>query len=408
MFVAGAAVQWLRDGLKAVSSAEEVEALMRGVEDTGGVYLVPAFVGLGAPYWDPQARGLLIGLTRGTGLPEIARATIESIAYQVSDVVEAMAADRGAPLTELRVDGGAARNDDLLQFQADILGDPRGAAACHGDHRVGRGLAGRPRGRVLGVARRAGGDPGGRPAVRARHAGAPAHRPAGGLAPRGRALEGLGGRLSTGRGRIRAPGLGRTSRSGAAKIGYRHDRGLPVDSAVGADSPRLHTLVRTFDTWSPPAQTLEDPGKRRRLYGGDRHVADKTLTCSDCGMEFAFTEREQAFYAEKGFSEPRRCPSCRASRKAARAGGDGGYASGGSSYSSGGGYDSGYGGGGGYSAGGYSGGGGGGYGSRSSSGPREMFTATCSSCGKEARVPFRPTNGKPVYCSDCFRTMRGG
>ena len=97
---------------------------MRGVEDTGGVYLVPAFVGLGAPYWDPRARGLLIGLTRGTGLPEIARATIESIAYQVSDVVEAMAADRGAPLPELRVDGGAARNDDLLQFQADILGIP--------------------------------------------------------------------------------------------------------------------------------------------------------------------------------------------------------------------------------------------------------------------------------------------
>jgi glycerol kinase len=124
VFVAGAAVQWLRDGLKAVSSAEEVEALMRGVEDTGGVYLVPAFVGLGAPYWDPRARGLLIGLTRGTGLPEIARATIESIAYQVSDVVEAMAADRGAPLIELRVDGGAARNDDLLRFQADILAIP--------------------------------------------------------------------------------------------------------------------------------------------------------------------------------------------------------------------------------------------------------------------------------------------
>jgi glycerol kinase len=122
VFVAGAAVQWLRDGLRAVSSASEVEELMRGVEDTGGVYLVPAFVGLGAPYWDPHARGLLIGLTRGTGLPEIARATIESIAYQVSDVAEAMAADRGGPLTELRVDGGAARNDDLLQFQADILG----------------------------------------------------------------------------------------------------------------------------------------------------------------------------------------------------------------------------------------------------------------------------------------------
>jgi len=132
-------------------------------------------------------------------------------------------------------------------------------------------------------------------------------------------------------------------------------------------------------------------------------VADKTLTCSDCGMEFAFTEREQAFYAEKGFSEPRRCPSCRASRKAARQSEGGGY--GGGSYA-GGGYDSGYGGGGGYSAGGYDGGGGGGYGNRSSA-PREMFDATCSNCGKDAKVPFRPTNGKPVYCSDCFRSMRG-
>ncbi len=122
-------------------------------------------------------------------------------------------------------------------------------------------------------------------------------------------------------------------------------------------------------------------------------MADKTLTCSDCGMEFAFTEREQEFYAEKGFTEPRRCPSCRASRKAARAAGDGGYGA------SAGGYDAGgYGGGGGYSAGGYG----------RSSAPREMFTATCSSCGNEARVPFRPTNGKPVYCSDCFRTQRGG
>ena len=132
-------------------------------------------------------------------------------------------------------------------------------------------------------------------------------------------------------------------------------------------------------------------------------MADKTLTCSDCGMEFAFTEREQAFYAEKGFSEPRRCPSCRASRKAARQSEGGGY--GGGSYA-GGGYDSGYSSGGGYSAGGYGGGGGGGYGNRSSA-PREMFDATCSNCGKDAKVPFRPTNGKPVYCSDCFRSMRG-
>jgi CxxC-x17-CxxC domain-containing protein len=149
----------------------------------------------------------------------------------------------------------------------------------------------------------------------------------------------------------------------------------------------------------------KDPGIEAATTGGDRHVADKTLTCSDCNMEFAFTEREQAFYAEKGFSEPRRCPTCRASRKAARSGGDSGYGGGSSSFSGGGSsYDSGYGAGGGYSAGGYSGGG---FGNRGG-GPREMFTATCSSCGREARVPFRPTNGKPVYCSDCFRSQRGG
>ena len=124
VFIAGAAVQWLRDGLRAIASAEAIEELTRGVEDTGGVYLVPAFVGLGAPYWDPHARGLIIGLTRGTGLPQIARATVESIAYQVVDVADAIVADRGAPLADLRVDGGAARNDDLLRFTADLLGIP--------------------------------------------------------------------------------------------------------------------------------------------------------------------------------------------------------------------------------------------------------------------------------------------
>ena len=129
---------------------------------------------------------------------------------------------------------------------------------------------------------------------------------------------------------------------------------------------------------------------------------DKTLTCADCGQSFTFTASEQDFYAERGFTEPRRCPSCRASRKAARGSSGAGYGSG-SDYgsSSGGGYSAG----GSYSAGGY-GGGGGGYGNRDR-GTREMFTATCSNCGNEARVPFRPTSGKPVYCSDCFRTMRG-
>jgi CxxC-x17-CxxC domain-containing protein len=122
---------------------------------------------------------------------------------------------------------------------------------------------------------------------------------------------------------------------------------------------------------------------------------NKNLTCADCGQEFVFTASEQDFYAQRGFTEPRRCASCRASRKAARNEGGGG-GGGDASYGS-------YGAGGGYSAGGY-GGGGGGYRDR---GPREMFSATCSNCGKEAQVPFRPTSGKPVYCSDCFRSMRG-
>jgi glycerol kinase len=124
VFIAGAAVQWLRDGLRAIDAAADVERLAAGVGHDEGVYLVPAFTGLGAPWWDPSARGLLIGITRGTGLPHIARATIDSIAYQVRDVLAGMDADAGRPLSVLRVDGGAARNDDLLAFQADLLGVP--------------------------------------------------------------------------------------------------------------------------------------------------------------------------------------------------------------------------------------------------------------------------------------------
>jgi glycerol kinase len=124
VFVAGAAVQWLRDGLRAIQRSADVEALAEGASRQDGVYLVPAFTGLGAPWWDPDARGLLIGLTRGTGLPEIARATIDAIAYQVHDVLDAMGTDAGDGLAALRVDGGAASNDSLLQFQADLLGVP--------------------------------------------------------------------------------------------------------------------------------------------------------------------------------------------------------------------------------------------------------------------------------------------
>jgi glycerol kinase len=124
VFVAGAAVQWLRDGLGLVATAEETAAVARSVPDTGGAYLVPAFAGLGAPYWDEGARGAVIGLTRGTERAHIVRATLEAIAYQSRDLVECIQADSGHPLTALRVDGGACRNDFLMQFQADILGIP--------------------------------------------------------------------------------------------------------------------------------------------------------------------------------------------------------------------------------------------------------------------------------------------
>jgi glycerol kinase len=122
IFIAGAAVQWLRDGMQIISSAKESERWARQVDSTLGVYLVPAFVGLGAPYWDPEARGGLLGLTRGVGRAHIVRATLESLAYQTRDVVDTMVAESGRPLAGLRVDGGAAANDFLMQFQADVLG----------------------------------------------------------------------------------------------------------------------------------------------------------------------------------------------------------------------------------------------------------------------------------------------
>ncbi|MBI3996727.1 MAG: glycerol kinase GlpK [Candidatus Omnitrophica bacterium] len=124
VFIAGAAIQWLRDGLRIIARAADTEAMARRVKDTGGVYVVPAFVGLGAPYWDMQARGAIVGLTRGAGRDVVVRATLESLAYQTRDVVDAMEQDSGVHLRALRVDGGAARNNWLMQFQADILGIP--------------------------------------------------------------------------------------------------------------------------------------------------------------------------------------------------------------------------------------------------------------------------------------------
>ena len=124
VFVAGAAVQWLRDGLGLIRQSCDVEPLAAGVADNGGVYVVPAFVGLGAPHWDPYARGTMVGLTRGTTAGHIGRAVLESIAYQTRDVVQAMESDSGLALATLRADGGAAQNGLLMQFQADILNVP--------------------------------------------------------------------------------------------------------------------------------------------------------------------------------------------------------------------------------------------------------------------------------------------
>lgn len=124
VFIGGAVIGWLRDALEIIENSSDVEALAGTVEDNGGVYFVPAFAGLGAPHWDQDARGLIIGLTRGTGKAHIARAAIESICYQTADLLEAMQRDAQTDLRELRVDGGATRNDSLLQFQADILQIP--------------------------------------------------------------------------------------------------------------------------------------------------------------------------------------------------------------------------------------------------------------------------------------------
>ena len=121
IFVTGAAVQWLRDELKIIGNASETEELATSVKDTGGVYLVPAFAGLGAPYWDQYARGAIVGLTRGSGRAQIVRATLESVAYQSRDVLEAMRNDSGLEIKDIRVDGGMVANDFLMQFQADIM-----------------------------------------------------------------------------------------------------------------------------------------------------------------------------------------------------------------------------------------------------------------------------------------------
>ncbi|RTE11348.1 FGGY-family carbohydrate kinase, partial [Paenibacillus whitsoniae] len=122
IFVAGSAIQWLRDGLRMIKAAPDTETYAKRVASTDGVYVVPAFVGLGTPYWDSDVRGAVFGLTRGTSKEHFIRATLESLAYQTKDVLQAMEDDSGIELTKLRVDGGAVRNDFLMQFQSDMLG----------------------------------------------------------------------------------------------------------------------------------------------------------------------------------------------------------------------------------------------------------------------------------------------
>jgi glycerol kinase len=124
VFIAGAAVQWFRDGLKAVGAAHEVDRLSEFADPASGVLFVPALTGLGAPYWEPEARGTLFGLTRATSIADLARATLEGVAFQILDLIEAMNADLPVPLRDLRVDGGMARSNPFLQFQADLLGLP--------------------------------------------------------------------------------------------------------------------------------------------------------------------------------------------------------------------------------------------------------------------------------------------
>jgi len=188
VFIAGAAIQWLRDELGLIKDAPESEPIAAALEDSQGVYLVPAFTGLGAPYWDMDARGAIVGLTRGSGRAQIVRAALESIAYQSRDLAEAFASDAGAALDVLRVDGGACANNFLMQFQADIGRPPRD----HRDDRPRRRPARRPRCRLLERRQRTEPGPPDRPHLRTTDVGRPARRAVRGLAQGGlaRALAG--------------------------------------------------------------------------------------------------------------------------------------------------------------------------------------------------------------------------
>ena len=192
IFIAGAAVQWLRDGLGIIKTAAESEPLARSVPSSDGVYVVPAFAGLGAPHWDMYARGTIVGITRGTTAAHITRATLESIALQTLDVVELMERETGARMPELRVDGGAVANDLLMQIQADVLQRPVVRSAVAETTALRRGVPRRPRCWILEGRSRTVADRARRRPLRAEDVRGRARRARRGLAPRRGAREGLG------------------------------------------------------------------------------------------------------------------------------------------------------------------------------------------------------------------------
>ncbi len=193
VFVTGAAVQWLRDGLGIIEGAVETQALAASLDSNDDVYFVPALTGLGSPHWDPYARGTIVGITRGTGRAQLARAALEAIAYQTVDAVRAQEAAAGERLTELRADGGAVANEWLMQFQADVLGAPVIVPADQRDHRPRRRVSRGHRHRRVGSGRGGGDVARGRP-VRAADVRGRARRAARALGGGGRAVAGLGSR----------------------------------------------------------------------------------------------------------------------------------------------------------------------------------------------------------------------
>ena len=208
-------MQWLRDGLRIIRTAAEIEALAASVPDNGGVYLVPAFAGLGAPHWDAYARGAIFGLTRGATGGHLARAALEAIAFQSADVLAAMQKDAGLTLAELRVDGGATANDLLMQFQADLLGVPVVRPKVLETTALGAGyLAGLAVGYWTRPGRRRG-ELAGRPQLRAVDAARPRRRADRGLEQGGRAGAGLGVAVPCGRGRGSAAARGSGARRSA-------------------------------------------------------------------------------------------------------------------------------------------------------------------------------------------------